>query len=59
MDISDDELSGTPTSEEEGVEIYSPDEQSQIAEEDITAIQQTETAVDAMQLEIANVIDGM
>jgi hypothetical protein len=40
------------------VEIYSPDEQSQIAEEDITAIQQTETAVDAMQLEIENVIDG-
>ena len=41
------------------MEIYSPDEQSQIAEEDITAIQQTETAVDAMQsLEIEQMIDG-
>ena len=40
------------------MEIYSPDEQSQIAEEDITAIQQTETTVDVMHTEIEKMIDG-
>jgi hypothetical protein len=40
------------------VEIYSPDEQSQIAEEDTTAIQQTETDGDAMQVEIEQMVDG-
>ena len=40
------------------MEIYSPDEQSQIAEEDITAIQPTETAEDVMHTEIEKMIDG-